>query len=134
MLKHHRGKIAQSDLTKSNYKTMTDENIKVTQALLDANTHLDVEIDDTVLSSQVTAPITQEMLDADPDLVVRGLKVGDLINAPVSTPKTFSVTGTLDKDGNFTAQITGDVTGSASGTLNVDGSFSGSFDGNVPTA
>lgn len=108
------------------------EKLNATQALLDANGHLDVVPGDTVLAAQVTAPVTQEMLDADPALVDAGIKVGDLLNAPASKTFSASFTGTINADGTFTAQVTGDFTGNATGTLNADGSFEGSFDGEVP--
>ena len=112
--------------------------ILVTQPLIDAQPHLDVVVNDTVLPTQLTNPVTQPMLDADPTLVAAGFKVGDIIaNGPVvPTPtKTFSLTvsGSVDPQGNFTATVSGDLTGSAKGVINADGTFNGSFTGTVPT-
>lgn len=103
--------------------------IKATQALLDANGHLDVVPGDTILARQVVAPVTQAMLDADPELGAAGVKVGDFLNEGKSF--SISVTGKVTPDGGFHAIVTGDAIGNATGIINTDGTFSGKFDGPV---
>jgi hypothetical protein len=113
---------------------MTDENILVTDALLAANDHLSIEAGDTVHPSQITAPITQEMLDADPTLAERGLRVGDILNAPAPAPEVIEahIEVTISTDGkSFSATLSNGLEGSFSGSVLAD-SLSGEFAAALP--
>lgn len=95
------------------------ENILVTKALLEANGHIEIEEGDEVHPSQVTAPITQAMIDEDATLAERGLKVGDLLNQSAVKPRKFtaSIEGDVAADGSFVATVGGDIDGEMSGTV-----------------
>lgn len=100
---------------------MSLDKVNVTQALLDANGHIDVTVGDDVLPTQVTAPVTQAMLDADPALAAAGVKVGDVLSGTIPKDITGSFSGTLDTNGNFTITLTVDLTGTVSGIADANG-------------
>lgn len=124
---------APTPLLENKNNSMLDK-INVTQPLIDANAGLTVVPGDELLPTQVTAPVTQAMLDADPALVEAGVKVGDILSEGTVTPLNVTIAATIDQARSVSIALNGDVTAKAVIPVNPDNTFSGTISGSLNTA